>query len=161
MADEKQEIQSAEIVQEPQKKGKGKKLLIIIIALLVVGGGVGYLFLGEKLKKTETQHADNKKEKPTVLIPLEPFVLNLSEHGRYLKLTIQLELSDITLQEAVKSKIPLIRDAVITLVSSKSAESLASPEGKFQLKDELLLRANQAMERDVFKNLYFTDFVMQ
>jgi len=53
------------------------------------------------------------------------------------------------------------RDAIITLVSSKSAEAVSSPEGKLQLKDELLLRANQSVGKDVFKNLYFTEFVMQ
>ena len=162
MAEERQEVQAEESVQEVPKKGKGKKLiLIIVIATLLVGGGVAYTFLGGKLKKTETAETGSKKDKPKVLIPLDPFVLNLAEQGRYLKVSIQLELSDPTSQEAVKSRLPLIRDAVITLVSSKSAESISSPEGKFQLKDELLLRANQAMEKDVFKNLYFTDFVMQ
>jgi hypothetical protein len=29
------------------------------------------------------------------------------------------------------------------------------------LKDELLLRENQVMGRDVFKNLYFTEFIRQ
>jgi flagellar FliL protein len=41
--------------------------------------------------------------------------------------------------------------------------SISSPEGKFQLKDEILFRANQILggEKDIIKNLYFTEFVMQ
>jgi len=48
-------------------------------------------------------------------------------------------------------------------VSSKSLNSISSPEGKFQLKDEVLFRANQimGMDKDIFKNLFFTEFVMQ
>ena len=44
-----------------------------------------------------------------------------------------------------------------------SINAIASPEGKFQLKDEILFRANQVMggEKEAFKNLYFTEFVMQ
>jgi flagellar FliL protein len=88
-------------------------------------------------------------------------VLNLSERGRFLKVTMQFELTSAANQALVAEKTPQLRDAIITLVSSKSVEAVSSPEGKFQLKDELLLRANQAMGKDVFKNLYFTEFVMQ
>jgi flagellar FliL protein len=93
---------------------------------------------------------------------LDPFVLNLAEPGRFLKVTMQIEIADAALQPAVETRIPQLRDAVITLVSSKSADSVSTPDGKFQLKDDLLLRANQAMGEGVtFKNLYFTEFVMQ
>jgi len=74
---------------------------------------------------------------------------------------MQFELTDLVNQQVVTEKTPQLRDAIITLVSSKSAESVASPEGKLQLKDELLLRANQSVGKDIFKNLYFTEFVMQ
>ncbi len=74
---------------------------------------------------------------------------------------MQFEIDDPSNQPLVNERIPKLRDSIITLLSSKSAESVSGPEGKFQLKDELLLRTNQAMGKDVFKNLYFTEFVMQ
>jgi flagellar FliL protein len=95
------------------------------------------------------------------LLPLDPFVMNLAEPGRFLKMSIQFELSDESYRQLVADKIPQLRDAIIILVSSKSFDSVSRPEGKFQLKDEILLRANQALGKDVFKNLYFTEFVMQ
>ncbi len=158
---------NAEAPEQPPKevkKGIGKKKLIIIVVavLLLIGGGVfGYtMFFSGKDKGSEAKKEEKSKGK-IVMMPLEPFILNLAEHGRFLKLTIQFELSDPAAQSSVTEKIPQLRDAIITLVSSKSAESLSSPEGKFLLKDEILLRANQAIGRDVFKNLYFTEFVMQ
>lgn len=164
MADEVNIEASEQPPKESPKKGTGKKKLIIIavIALLLIGGGVfGYMmFFSPKDKGAEAKKEEKGKGK-TVMMPLEPFILNLAEHGRFLKLTIHFELNDSTAQAIVTERVPQLRDAIITLVSSKSADALSSPEGKFLLKDEILLRANQAIGRDVFKNLYFTEFVMQ
>ena len=103
------------------------------------------------------------EEEVSSMVELDPFVLNLSDHGRYLKVTLQFEISDPSQQDLIRNKTPQLRDTIITLVSSKSLNSISSAEGKFQLKDELLFRANQiiGMEKDVLKNLYFTEFVMQ
>ncbi|MEW6601319.1 MAG: flagellar basal body-associated FliL family protein, partial [Nitrospirota bacterium] len=141
-----------------------KTLIIIIAAAVLVLGAGG--FAGYKLlagKKSDSKTHEEKSDAKTSMIAMDPFVLNLADHGRYLKVTIQFEISDQSLSETVKSKTPQLRDTIITLVSSKSLNSMSSPEGKFQLKDELLFRANQVMgmEKDVFKNLYFTEFVMQ
>lgn len=169
MAEDKDELQ----VDTPEekdsgKKGGNKKLIIIIVAAAVVlgaGGFAGYKLLASK-GGGNTEHSEQKKEtenSKTAIVALDPFVLNLSEHGRYLKITLQFEVTDKTLEETVKEKTPQLRDTIITLVSSKSLNSISSPEGKFQLKDEILFRANQimGMEKEAFKNLYFTEFVMQ
>lgn len=156
MAEERHE----EVHHEEKKGGKRTFLILFIVLTLLGGGGLSYLFLFNK--KAATSEAEQKKPaQKTALIALDPFVLNLLEQGRFLKVSMQFEINDETQREFVQSRIPQLRDAIITLVSSKSVESIASPEGKIQLKDEILLRANQVMERDVFKNLYFTEFVMQ
>jgi flagellar FliL protein len=163
MADEKNDLQE-ETPEGSKKEGGNKKLLIIIIAATIVlgaGGFAGYKLLASKgggneaLKKHEIAN--------TSIFALTPFILNLLDHGRYLKVTIQFEITDKSLHEGVEAKTPQLRDTIITLVSSKSINSISSPEGKSQLKDELLFRANQimGMDKDIFKNLYFTEFVMQ
>lgn len=160
---EKQEAPQEETPQ-PTKK-KGSKTLIIIIAaatlVLSIGGFVGFKLLSGKHEGGEKE--EPKVEAKTSILALDPFVLNLADHGRYLKITIQFEISDEALHETIAAKTPQLRDTIITLVSSKSLNSISSPEGKFQLKDEVLFRANQVMGmgKDVFKNLYFTEFVMQ
>ncbi len=165
MAGEINEEGAEQAPKEQAKKGGKKKLIIIaaVALVLMIGGGFfayTMLFSG-KDKSADSQQKAEKSKVKTAMMPLDPFILNLAEHGRFLKLTIQLELADAAAQPFVTEKIPQLRDAIITLVSSKSAESLSSPEGKFLLKDEILLRANQAIGKDVFKNLYFTEFVMQ
>jgi len=164
MADEKDEVQE-ETAAAPKKKGNKMLVIIIAVVSIVIGAGgfIGYTLMASKGSEAETEHKEVKEKIESVIFALDPFVLNLADNGRYLKVSIQFEISDESMQEFVKSKTPQLRDTIITLVSSKSLNSISSPEGKFQLKDEVLFRANQilGMEKDIFKNLYFTEFVMQ
>jgi len=166
MAEEEKDDLQGEPAEEPKAKSGNKKLLVIIIVASIVlgaGGFVGFKLLASK-GGDEMEVKEEKEEETNVsVVALSPFVLNLSDHGRYLKVTIQFEIAEEFHQDLVKDKTPQLRDTIITLVSSKSINSISSPEGKFQLKDELLFRANQVMgkNKDVFKNLYFTEFVMQ
>jgi flagellar protein FliL len=146
-------------------KGPGLKMIIIlggILVLLGAGGYFGYtLLFQEKTKGTKAAHKENKGKEKMVLVALDPFILNLADPGRHLKATIQFELNDEKDEIKVKEQTPKLRDVIIMLLSSKTLDAVSSPEGKFQLKDDILLRANQAMEKEMFKNVYFTDFVMQ
>ncbi len=169
MAEEKEERleEETEEDQAAEKGGKGKlKLVIIAVVVLALLGGGGFFayskFLGKEAESKvvpEKEH-DLNAEQPA-LFPLAPFVVNLADRGRFLKVTMKFEITDVKYEELIKERTPHLRDAVITLLSSKTAESVSTPEGKFQLKDELLMRANAAVGKDVFKNIYFTDFVMQ
>lgn len=160
MAEEKVDAPEGEEVKE--KKSGSKKMIIIIAIAAVVAIAGGFFTYTQLIAKGKDGESHKKEEtKKTALIPLDPFVVNLAEQGRFLKVTMQLELSDAINQTAATEKVPQFRDAIITLISSKSAEALSSPEGKIQLKDELLLRINQAAGKEIFKNIYFTEFVMQ
>jgi len=167
MAEEnKDDVQPDDAAEPATKTKKGNKSLFLVIGIIVLAlaGGIGtyVLLAGGKGTSHETEKADTKKEAiKSALIALDSFVLNLSEQGRFLKVTMQFELADAANQQLVTDKMPQMRDAIITLMGSKSVESVSSAEGKLQLKDELILRANQAVGKDIFKNLYFTEFVMQ
>lgn len=163
MVDEKENAGAEEAKEKAPKKGNKSLLIVIGILVLALAGGVAaYMqFAGGKGKQEEAKNQEKKPIAKTALIAIDPFVVNLAEQGRFLKVTMQFELGDVANQQIVTDKMPQLRDAIITLVSSKSADAVSSPEGKFQLKDDLLLRANQAVGKDIFKNLYFTEFVMQ
>lgn len=164
MAEEKEDAQPDE--EKATKSKKSNKSLFIVIGIIVIalaGGIAAYslLFSGKGGESAAEAKHELKKDTKTSLIALDTFVLNLAEQGRFLKVTMQFEVADQADLPLVTERTPQLRDAIITLMSSKSAEALSSPEGKLQIKDELLLRANQAVGKDVFKNLYFTEFVMQ
>ena len=149
-------------------KGGGKKILFLIIILVVIAGLAGGVFFGYKMFMAkddggggEIVSKDVKKGAKTALFPMDPFVVNLSEPGRYLKVTMQFELAAGVDERTVNEKVPVLRDVIITLMGNQTYEYAASAEGKIQLKEDILLRTNRLFGKEVFQNLYFTEFVMQ
>jgi flagellar FliL protein len=162
MAEKDADIEKAPAEEAPAAPKKKKLIMIIaIVGAAVVLAVVGYLvvpkFFGGGDKKAET------KAEEGAMFPLEPFVVNLNDTGgpKFLKISVQLELASPALVDKAKAKTPQLRDAIITLLTSKSSESLFPPEGKLQLKDEINARMNQALGTGTVKNVYLTDFVMQ
>jgi len=175
MVDEREDAKTGEApgkeAGEERKEGakeKGKKRLNLLLVLapvaaiaLAAGGYFGYTFLSGKGKAAVSDNSASTPKGKSVLFSLDPFVVNLSEPGRYLKVTMQFEVAGESYQPLVAEKVPILRDAIITLIGSQTYEFVSSPEGKLQLKDEILLRTNRIFGKEVFRNLYFTDFVMQ
>lgn len=166
-----------------EKKSKGNMVLIIIIALLVIllvgGGAAAFLLLGGSHDEAATPadngaHQETKVTKKTTkkstdhlvvgpMYPMAQFVVNLlSESGnRFLKVSIDLELSDAKLQPEMDHKKSLIRDIIIRTFSSKTFEEISTLKGKDKLKEEVLDKINENLSDGQVKNIYFTDFVVQ
>ena len=144
-------------------KSKIKWLILVTCCVLFLAGGtfLGYTMFYNKKEATakDENHENNTKE--IALFSLDPFVVNLAEPKRFLKITLEFELEDKSYEDLLDKETARLRDVIITLLSGKSFESLSGPEGKLQLKDEMLLRANNILDKNFFKNIYFTEFVMQ
>lgn len=165
MAEEKNEALEDEETNKPKKK-KGKGLIIIIIVVIAVlaGGGGAFFFLSKSGgDKGQKKGKEDVKKDESVMLALDPFVVNLNDPGatKFLKVSMQIELSGPAILEIAKGKTPQIRDAIINLLTSKTSDALMSPEGKLQLKDEINLMANQILGNNTVKNVYLTEFVMQ
>jgi len=165
-----------------EKKAKGNMVLIIIVVILVVllvgGGAAAFLLLGnnndEVAAPANSSHQNVTTEKKRAkkstdhlvigpMYPMAQFVVNLlSESGnRYLKVSIDLELSDAKLQPEMDHKKSLIRDIIIRIFSSKTFEEISTLKGKDKLKEEVLDKINENLSDGQVKNIYFTDFVVQ
>lgn len=100
------------------------------------------------------------------VLGLEPFLVNLADADatRFLRCTIKLvidskeHLKVITENEAVLVK---IRNDYIDMMSSKFGPDLVKPEGKQQLRKELLDRTKKIVGKQWVVDLLFTDFVVQ
>jgi flagellar FliL protein len=163
MAEKDADIEKAPAEEGGSPKKKKKLLMIIVIAVAAVTlAVVGFLVVPKFMGGGADKKADAKGV-DGVMFSLEPFVVNLSDPGgpKFLKVSIQLELANAPLVDRAKAKAPQIRDSIITLLTSKSSESLFPPEGKLQLKDEINARMNQILGAGNVKNVYLTDFVMQ
>ena len=168
MADAKKDEKEEGEEQVPEKK-KGsalKWIIIAVVAVLVLGGaGAGaYFFLFKsKPPAAEKKAAELAKPQIAVFWPMDAFVVNLidNEGERYLKVVLQLELSDQLALEEVNLLKPKIRDNILDLLSAKTYKEMMDPIGKQRLRDEIALRANGYLTKGKVLKVYFTEFVIQ
>jgi len=166
MADEEREAQQTE---EATGGGKGKLLLVgLLLLILLIGGGAGvYFFLFAKKSEENKEEAPKPKVSPEavgVMYKLEPaFIVNLAdpELTMYARVSITLELSSPEVVLEVQKREPIIRDAIIEILSNKTSRELRSPEGREQLKLEIIKRINTILVQGGVRNVYFTEFVVQ
>ena len=181
--------ENAEVVEK--KRGGSNILLIVIavmLALMLIGGAVGaYMLLNEDdaviADANSAKQSQSVKEAPAAatpaaaagsvrksdytqigqMYPLDQFIVNLfSEDGsRYLKTTMNLEMSVPELATELDAKKPLIRDIIIKALSAKSYEEISTIAGKENLKDEIVSDINKVLKDGKINNLFFTDFVIQ
>ncbi len=120
--------------------------VVLPLALVAAEGGEG----------SESRHIGK-------IIPLDSFVVNISdrERDRYLKLKTELELSMPELSDELDQRMPQIRDLIISLLGSKSFEEVRTIEGKNFLREEILLRINSLLVSGKVKRVFFTEFVVQ
>ena len=154
--------------QVPEKK-KGsalKWIIIVVIAVLVLGGagaGAYFFFFKSKAPAAEKKTAEQAKPPAAVFWPMDPFIVNLidNEGERYLKVVLQLELSDQTAVEELNLIKPKVRDSILDLLSAKTYKEMMDPIGKQRLRDEIALRANGYLTKGKIVKVYFTEFVIQ
>ena len=164
MAEEEKEAQQAE---ETAGGGKGKLLLVLLLLLsLLIGGGAGaYFFLfAKKSEKEEAPKPTVSPEAVGVMYKLEPaFIVNLAdpELTMYARVSLTLEVSSPEVITEVQKREPIIRDAIIEILSNKTSRELRSPEGREQRKLEIIKRVNTVLVQGGIRNVYFTEFVVQ
>lgn len=161
-----------------------KLLIIIVVAALVVGIGGAFVVIkmmggrsgGHEAASEQAPEKTAKSEghgeaagkaggasAPGMIFETEPFIVNLADAPdiRYLKLTVKLEVENETVSANLSGRIPQLRDTILVLLSSKDSASIRTPQGKFQLRDEITQRVNALLPKAGVKTVYFTDFVVQ
>jgi len=182
------EVAQQQEVETTHKQGGSNKLLIIISAvlflILIAGGVMAYMMLNSdtevledadsaktskvithKKVQTHTNGAvrSNDYTKVGPMYSLDKFIVNLASDGgsRYLRTSINLELSSEEFQAEVEKKKPMIRDIIIKVLSAKSYEEISTIRGKENLKDELVTELNKIFTDGSIQNIFFTEFVVQ
>ena len=173
MAEGKREEQDQGAIEETPKGGKGKIILIAVLVLLLGGGGAGgYVFrdkipyVNQYFGKHEAEGeeaAKKKKSEVGPILPLDPFVFNLSgSQTKFAKIAVAVEMKDTKVMEQAKRMIPVIRDGVLAVLGSKSPEALLDVVGRDKLKKEIQdnLKTVFLVENGV-SAVYITDIVIQ
>ena len=145
---------------------KSKKMLFIIIGAVVIllaGGGAAAWYFTQGSHSPKEAHVEPPKA--PVFLPLETFTVNLQGGEQYLQTDITLQVADEVQIEAIKLHMPRIRSRLLTLLSSKQAENLASEADKKKLTQEILAQVKQPLDPkgkpQEVSDVLFTSFVIQ
>ena len=183
--DDEEEGDAADAAPKKKKKSSLMKILMIVFGvLLLVGGAVGgtLYFMGFHLPGASSSSAakDNAKggtkegkagkhdDRQALYLAIDPpFVVNFSDQNqmRFLQITMDVMAYDPNAIEAVKKHLPVIRNNLVMLLSSQSAKTLFSLQGKQHLRQECLEEIQRILKERTGKkgveDVYFTSFVMQ
>lgn len=159
-----------------QEQGEKKKspisiFQIIIIVLLLAVLGLGS-FIAWKLINLEIPAAADEQQQaleepaatgPGILIDMENITINLADEdeSRFLRIKMKLEVKDEESRAKVDAYNAQIKDLIITTLSSKTFDDVRTPQGKYNLKEELIYRINSFVGGEPVKNMFFSDFVAQ
>lgn len=107
---------------------------------------------------------DAESESGKILVPMESIVANLGgvESRRYLRVMINLEVSNTEAQDLVNRKMVMIRDKLISYFSAKASSDIESEGSLFKLRLEIKNSLNKVLGHDkIIKQVYFSDFIVQ
>jgi flagellar FliL protein len=178
-------------VNTEEKSGGLKKIIILaVVGLVLIGGSVGgtLFFLGafdEKPALEQGEDGENTEgsaeagegeggeeaEAPkaaAIYVPLKPaIVVNYNSRGRqrFVEAKITLMVRSEEVLSAVELHMPMIRNNMVMVLSGQIYEDLQTPEGKEQLRQQLLKDTQSIIAAEIGEpggeQVLFTNFVMQ
>ncbi len=152
------------------------KMLIIILAVVVLLMGImgaGFFLMWNKMSAAVAQvqtAAEPAEEEKTVeedtfgpLFKLDTMIVNLADKGgkRYLRVTMELELSSPETVAEIEKRMAMIRDGILMILPSKTYAEISTTEGKIALRNQIMAKINEMLSTGSVKNIYFTEFVVQ
>jgi len=135
----------------------------------VVGGGAAsWLWQQRGRQGAEVRAEGSANGAPKYLVPLEGFTVNLAdpEETHFLRVTINLgidKLPDGVQKDKPTAAIPVarVRDAILAVLTSCKADELLTPDGKIQLKKNVLAAVQKNVPELGVRDVYFTEFLVQ
>lgn len=132
---------------------------------------ISFIVLFNKISKIEQAYVEREQDEeweegvrePGFMLSLGSFIVNLQNGsgGRYARVSVDLDLEKQAAMAEIEKRMSQIRDMVLMIMSSKSAEEIQSVEGKQALRKEILDSLNGIMRESKVQGLFFTEFVIQ
>ncbi len=170
---------SGEESQVVKKKFSGKKLVLFVVLplLLLLGGGGGVMFSGLLGDEDEAEVAEGGEDagdveelvaeeeaRDVVFYDLPEMLVNLNTAGRqasFLKIQVSLELGDPESIPQVEAVLPRIVDNFQVYLRELRPDELSGTKGVFRLKEELLVRVNNAVQPARVYDILFKEILVQ
>lgn len=151
--------------------GMLKTVLMIGVPVIILQTGLAY-FLISKFVKTprstvETQNQDDSTESLPdsfgKMHVIADVIINPAgtAGSRFLNATVALECGSSGVEAELLEKDVQIRDALISILVSKTIQELDGPDDKEKLRQEILDKCNSLLRKGKIRRVFFTNFVMQ
>lgn len=115
-------------------------------------------------KKDDKKSGNKKDDKVAPVTSINNLVTNLADTGvrRYIRISIEFEFKDDGVAHEFSDKFQArVKDAILTLLWSKSSDTLSGVEGMSMLKEDIKTRVNQIMGPGAVKQVFILDRVIQ
>jgi flagellar FliL protein len=147
-------------------------ILGAVVIVCLIAFGAMFFMMWSKINEMNVKAAtaDGQKGEEAVvarkmgpIYSMPSFIVNLDDPKlrKYLRLTMDMEITDDKTLVEFEGKLPQIRDAVLTILPSNRYEEITTVAGKNALRTELLAAANSFFGKETVVNIYFTEFVIQ
>ena len=112
-------------------------------------------------KEEKKQVQQNRKIKPGYPVPLDSFLINLSQkkEQKLFKVEMELDVDNPEIQDEINKRMVQVRDIIIILVSSKKYEQISTLEGQEILKEEIRNTINSFLTKGKINRVLFKEFI--
>jgi flagellar FliL protein len=162
--------EQADKTAAPAKKPGRAKLILVagtVLLLLLAGGGAAAFFMGilpiGAAAVAEQAQSEMARE-DIVFVDLPELLVNLNVTGRrlhFLKLATALEVSGEEQAAVVRQFVPRILDSFHMYLRGITPEELQGSEGVYRLKEELLVRTNEAIRPAQVRDVLVREMLVQ
>ncbi|MEW5924383.1 MAG: flagellar basal body-associated FliL family protein [Candidatus Zixiibacteriota bacterium] len=152
------------------RKKKPWLIYLVVVAVMAAGGyfiGTKFLKSSEPVsteeKSDEKKDDEKKNNAATEMFMMEDIIVNPSGTGgtRFLSVSIGFELGSREAVLQFEKREPVIKDALITILGSKTIEQLSDSREKEITRYQIKKRVEQLMQTKELSAVYFTDFILQ
>ncbi|WP_428246441.1 flagellar basal body-associated FliL family protein [Ferrovibrio sp.] len=151
-----------------KKKLSGKRMIVFVVVplllVLLLGGGAAAYFLGVFGGHKKEEEVKPEPPKVTVFHDLPDILVNLNATGRqasYLKLKVALEHQEPLSTPKLNELMPRVIDNFQVYLRELRPDDLVGSAGLYRLKEELLVRVNQAVAPIKINDVLFKEMLIQ
>jgi flagellar FliL protein len=149
--------------------GLGAIILGVVLAIFVIKPMMSGSDSSESSSSTETHKSESShksakgKDGQSIIYAINNIVVNPAGTGgsRFLSVSLGFALDSPELEAEFSKNEPIIRDALITILASKTVAELTDTKQKEIARYQIKKRVSQLMHTDGLTGVYYTDFVLQ
>lgn len=167
MADKEEKPKDEEAAEAPKKKSK-LMLIVVLFNMLAVGGMGAYLAFFQPPAAAAAPAAPAAAPPPPAtsygpLVEMTPLVANLNDEriGRYIRVTLHLEVADEETKTKVEEALIPIRNRLVIYFSELTTEQANSSGARERIRGELVEAINEVLGAPLVRRVFYTDFVVQ